>query len=1046
MAILHLKIAARLTLGLILLAGLTAVVGTIASLSFAHLRQDFDEIATIDLPVVGAASQLSQQAQSIVASAPALVVADSQFARRTLGLRIVDQVTELDEFIKRLKEKGIGGDRFEMLTQIRTSLFDNLTLLDHAVERKLDLEQKLGLQFRQLSQLQDQLKELQAPEESLPDRSTGARLKELLAESGNDKRLQTFATNLTAEEAAARAFHVWRFNAGQSIATLLASQGVTQMSNLETMRREFVGRLEVNGKLLVDVPSPTREQAADWQKSLSLLAVGDGGLLTVRGSLIDTTRQIQASLAANKVFADRFDAAAAKVSYDIEREILDTSGAVSALIDQQNHLIFVLTLLCVLAAAGILISMRRSVINRLRRLQETMTTHVAGQITAIDTHGSDEIADMARALEFFVTTISEREIALAASESRLRSVTANLPGAILRLFGRPEGPLVISYISEGVRDLIGRTPESLIGIDDAVFGLMPPREGEAFRAALARSIALREQVFFEFRTQEADGAAGTAKWVRFLSFPRTGDDDELIWDGLILDSTEWKQADLAKRAFVSTVSHELRTPLTSIQGSLGLVAGGAMGALPDGAKRLVDIANSNCQRLTRLINDILDIEKIEQGHMDFDLKPQALMPLLRQAVEANRGYGLPQGVQLKLIELAPDLQIEIDADRFIQVVNNLVSNAVKYSPEGGRVEVGARAEGARVRIFVSDHGDGIPAAFRERLFARFTQADSSDRRAKGGTGLGLSIAKAIVERFGGQIGFETAEGQGTTFYFDLPAAALSADEQPTTMPKRVLVCEDDPMFADMIGEMITRRGSSARIVHTASALKEALAEEPFDTLILDLLLPDGDGIAVLRGLRAAPETAGLPVIIVSARAEEAHAEVNGSVLGILDWIGKPINPHRLTQALAGAMRPVGAGKANILHVEDDEDLSSVLRHLVGSRAEMTSVRTRRQAIDLLEREQFDLVILDLGLPDGTGYELLTLLAESKIHRLTPVLIFSAQAPDPSKTREVADVLLKSVTSNADLLSHIEALLAGGRHIPATFASDPLHNSESRKRS
>ena len=1044
MAILHLNIAARLTIGLMLLAGLTVLVGSIAFLSFADLRGDFDEIAKTDLPVIGTASQLSQQAQSIVASAPALVVADSQFARRTLALRIVDQVTALDEFIKRLKEKGIGGERFEMLTQLRTSLFDNLTTLDRAVEVKLDLDQRIQAQFTRLAGLDTDLKSFEAPEDG-PERATSARLDQLLAGKADRKQLDAFAAALATQEAAARAFHIWRFNAGQTVTALLAISSATRTASLESMRREIERRLDIGEWLLTDLPAASREQAAAWQQAVSGLARGEDGLLASRTRLIDTTRQIQSSLAANKLFADRFDATAAKVSYDIEREILDTSRAVSALTDRQIRLIFALTLLCIVAAIGILIFIRQSVINRLRRLQETMRTHVAGEVAAIDTHGNDEIADMARALEFFVAAISEREIALAASESRLRSVAANLPGAVLRLFGRPSGPLVISYVSEGVRELIGRTPDSLIGVEDGILELMLPAERGSFMAALARSADRHEQVLFEFRAADLDNYAGQAKWLRFLSFPRPGDDGEQIWDGLILDSTEWKQADLAKRAFVSTVSHELRTPLTSIQGSLGLVAGGAMGHLPDGAKRLVDIANSNCQRLTRLINDILDVEKIEQGHMEFDLKPQALMPLLRQAVEANRGYGLPRGVSLKLIEIEPDVQIEVDADRFIQVVNNLVSNAVKYSPEGGQVEVGAEARGNGVRIFVSDHGDGVPEGFRERLFARFTQADSSDRRAKGGTGLGLSIAKAIIERFGGQIGFETADGQGTTFHFDLPSALLSPQQQQPAAPQRVLVCEDDPLFADLIGDMITRRGSSARLVHTAAALKAALAREQFDALILDLLLPDGDGIALLRGLRAAPETANLPVIIVSARAEEAHAEVNGSVLGILDWIGKPINPHRLTQALAGAMRPVGAGKAHILHVEDDEDLASVLNHLVGSRARMTSVRTRREAVELLDRERFDLIILDLGLPDGTGYELLTRLTEHKIHRLTPVLIFSAQAPDPDRTREVADVLLKSVTSNAELLSHIEALLHGGRHSPAGLASDPLHISESSNR-
>jgi signal transduction histidine kinase/DNA-binding response OmpR family regulator len=1027
-----------------LLVGLTVLVGSIAFLSFADLRNDFDEIAQTDLPVIGAASQLSQQAQSIVASAPALVVADSQFARRTLALRIVDQVTALDEFIKRLKEKGVGGDRFEMLTQLRTSLFDNLTMLDRAVETKLDLDQQMRGHTAQLTDLDTDLKAFESPEDN-PDRASSARLQQMLTEKADRGRLDAFAADLAAQEAAARAFHIWRFNAGQTITALLATSNVAQVATLETMRKEIERRLDIGEWLLSDLPTRNREPAAAWQKSVAALATGDTGLLAARTRLIDTTRQIQSSLAANKLFADRFDATAARVSYDIEREILDTSRAVSELTKRQIRLIFALTLLCIVAAVGILIFIRRSVIDRLHRLQEAMRTHVAGEVAAIDTHGSDEIADMARALEFFVAAISEREIALAASESRLRSVTANLPGAVLRLFGRPDGPLVISYISEGVRELIGRTPDSLIGVEDGILDLMAPSDRKAFVGALTRSAERHEQMFFEFHAPDLDSYEGQTKWLRFLSFPRPGDDQELIWDGLILDSTEWKQADLAKRAFVSTVSHELRTPLTSIQGSLGLVAGGAMGALPDGAKRLVDIANSNCQRLTRLINDILDIEKIELGHMEFDLKPQALMPLMRQAVEANRGYGLPRGVSLKLIEIEPDLEVEVDADRFIQVVSNLVSNAIKYSPEGGQVEVGAALRPDGVRIFISDHGDGIPEGFRERLFARFTQADSSDKRAKGGTGLGLSIAKAIIERFGGRIGFETASGQGTTFHFDLPASPLLLQRPQAPTPQRVLVCEDDPFFADLIGDMIQRRGSSARLVHTAAALKAALAEEPFDALVLDLLLPDGDGIAVLRGLRAAPETANLPVIIVSARAEEAHAEVNGSVLGILDWIGKPINPHRLTQALAGAMRPVGAGKAHILHVEDDEDLASVLNHLVGSRAEMTSVRTRRGAIELLDREKFDLIILDLGLPDGSGYELLTRLAEHRTHRLTPVLIFSAQAPDPERTRQVADVLLKSLTSNTELLNHIEALLTGDRQGSAGLTSDPVHNSESTMR-
>lgn len=237
---------------------------------------------------------------------------------------------------------------------------------------------------------------------------------------------------------------------------------------------------------------------------------------------------------------------------------------------------------------------------------------------------------------------------------------------------------------------------------------------------------------------------------------------------LAQDITERQRVELMKQEFISTVSHELRTPLTSIRGSLGLVMGGVAGELPSQAQSLLDIANKNSERLLLLINDILDMEKIESGKMVFNLQPQELMPLVQQSLAANQAYAGQFGVRYELKSQAPRAKIRVDSDRLMQVFANLLSNAAKFSPRGDSVDVSVTRNGAAVRVAVADHGAGIPEEFRPRIFQKFSQADSSDTRQKGGTGLGLSITKAITEQMGGAIGFDSKLDAGTTFFVDFP--------------------------------------------------------------------------------------------------------------------------------------------------------------------------------------------------------------------------------------------------------------------------------------
>lgn len=223
-----------------------------------------------------------------------------------------------------------------------------------------------------------------------------------------------------------------------------------------------------------------------------------------------------------------------------------------------------------------------------------------------------------------------------------------------------------------------------------------------------------------------------------------------------------------KSEFVSTVSHELRTPLASIRGSLGLIAGGIVGEISADAQELVDISLANCERLSRLVNEILDFARIEQGEFTVRNELLSMTELVQSTIERNRGYAIQHDVEL-CSTIDGEMFIHGDRDRVEQVLTNLISNAIKFSSARDRVSVRAlRLEGS-VRIEVYDNGPGVPMAFRGRLFQPFSQADSSDSRRHNGTGLGLSISREIIHRMGGQIGFEPLEPMGSCFYFELPA-------------------------------------------------------------------------------------------------------------------------------------------------------------------------------------------------------------------------------------------------------------------------------------
>lgn len=329
-------------------------------------------------------------------------------------------------------------------------------------------------------------------------------------------------------------------------------------------------------------------------------------------------------------------------------------------------------------------------------------------------------------------------------------------------------------------------------------------------------------------------------------------DQQPLYIAMVRDITERKRIEKMKSEFIAIVSHELRTPLTAISGALKILNSGALGTVPETLSKLVDIAYANSNRLILLVNDLLDMEKLVAGKMAFTLVYQPLIPIVQKCIEDHSVYASEHSVSLVLDDTPVRQRMgdravvaNVDAARLEQVMANLLSNATKFSPADSEVKVLLEWEPGQIKINVIDHGPGIPEQFKPQIFQKFSQADSSSRRSKGGTGLGLAISKQIIENMEGRIDFESTEGQGSRFFLVLPAYMGAQQFVPkgTSKPK-VLHVEDDQNMADLMSALA---GESLDLTHvtTLEEAKAALLKNTYQLIILDLLLPDGDGMELI---------------------------------------------------------------------------------------------------------------------------------------------------------------------------------------------------------
>ena len=587
----------------------------------------------------------------------------------------------------------------------------------------------------------------------------------------------------------------------------------------------------------------------------------------------------------------------------------------------------------------------------------------------------------------------------------------------------------VSFANPAAGRLLGAPPASLVGkaVHEVLHGAAGPdrRCGEdcTIRRAAGHHLALsgEDNIF------RSDGSAFAAEYVL------TPIVEQGRFTGSVLSFRDISQRfalDRMKDEFISTVSHELRTPLTSIRGALGLLSSGILGQVNDKASNLLRIALSNSDRLVRLINDILDLERIQSGREPLAFRPVQLAELVRQAIEGMQPVAESAGVQL--IHDTTLAEIAADPDRLLQVLTNLLSNAIKFSPPNSTVSVMIRPGSAGVTLSVIDHGRGIPADKLEAIFGRFQQVDASDSRQKGGSGLGLAICRTIVVQHSGRIWAERNPLRGSTFRVFLPYRPDPVDSSEVPPEPEaggvVLVADSDAGTRLKTAEQLARHGyrvvQATTVEQTLSAAHDGVA-----AILLDASLDGMNGWEILPMLRRLDPRGKAPIVLLSMDGRKQPAELPAGAEG---WVPKPVDEGALLGELARVL--CGPGEtARVLVVEDDHDLARVISEVFSH--EDIAVRpahTLREALDLCFEFQPHLLVLDIGLPDGDGFNLVDWLRQHENLSRLPLVVYSARELNAEERKHLTlgptHFLAKARVQPQQLEALVLTMLRRSRHV------------------
>ena len=630
----------------------------------------------------------------------------------------------------------------------------------------------------------------------------------------------------------------------------------------------------------------------------------------------------------------------------------------------------------------------------------------------------DEFADLARAFNHMVDVLAERESALREQNQTLASVNhrfeavlnaANDGIAMLdrdgcfvlvnRRFGELLGtraPLLLHHTLEEARPLL------IDKLSHRLAALAPTET----RAVAEEIIALEEpdRRFLQFYTAPVAGVDGVEVIGRIIA---------------LRDITRERELDKMKTDFISVVSHELRTPLTSIKGYTDLLLSGAAGENSELQSEFLGIIQLSTTRLSNLINDVLDISRIESGTLKIKHEPIDYRHLVADTLRVMKAAADAKDISMDAALPVTIPPVRGDSDKVTQVLTNLVSNAIKYTPEGGWVKISLEVTGeASVTTCVADSGIGVTPEDQKKLFHRFFRADNSSTREAGGTGLGLVIAKTLIELMGGAIWLESEPNKGSRFYFTLPLfleAGNAPAPMPVALPERgiglVLIIDDDAYVRSLIRHALHRRGyGTLEASDCAEAQGKARLHKP-DAVTLDMMMPEMGGLKTLRALKSDPATAPIPVVAVSVLGDPAHGDFS---LGTFSFLQKPFTLEGLTETLTAAL--CATGNALAVCAEGTDTCRSFQAAAPALTADhgitLTVAESHADAVAIVITETPGVLIIDTAMPDAALFDLLTALkAEEEAARIPIVLLtddIAASGPPCAAETDTGGALLDTL--------------------------------------